>query len=387
MFRIALTSPYDFSYPGGVNQHVRQLASHLRQRGHMVEIIAPCSQAKTQEEGLLKVRGGICSIPFSGSIARLALSTAVWHQVKQLLRARQYDLIHIHEPTTPLLSLAVLHHSRTINIGTFHQYRERHPIYELSGPFIRRFTKRLHGRIAVSEAAADFAQRYFPNPYRIIPNGIEVQQFDESTVKAWEEFRNDGKLNILFVGRLDKRKGFRYLLRAFRYVKQTIPEARLFVVGAYSRKDRITYVRYIRHFRIRDVKFIGFVSEADKARWYKTAHLFCAPSTGCESFGIVLTEAMSAGLPIIASDIPGYRDVIQDGVTGALVPPKDDMALATMITHLLHSTTYRAQLGKNAQQAVSRYDWPSVTQDVEAYYREILYQHSHHLARTPMQAS
>ncbi len=377
MLRIALTSPYDFARPGGVNEHVWHLAQHLRRRGHSVDIIAPCSSKDSSIEGLIKVNTKIFSVPFSGAVANITLSPAVWKQVKQILRAREYHIIHIHEPMAPFLSLAVLRYSRTLNVGTFHQYRTTHPIYECLGPIFTYFINRLSGRIAVSQAAHQLAQRYFPyDDYRVIPNGIDLAPYQTSSVMPWDEYLRDGKLNILFIGRLEHRKGFRYLLRAFRQVKKVIPEARLLVAGAFSNEDCLTYVRYVRHFRICDVKFIGLISHTDKYRWYKTAHVFCAPSTGYESFGLVLAEAMSAGTPVIASDIAGYRDVIEDGVTGLLVPPTDDNELAKAIIHLLRNTTRNRQLSQAAQKAVQQYDWVRVTGKIEAYYKELLAHHN-----------
>ncbi len=199
-----------------------------------------------------------------------------------------------------------------------------------------------------------------------------MAEFQDPALGPWEEFLDDGKLNILFVGRFEKRKGFRYLLRAFRLLKQQLPEARLLVVGAYDRDDRLPYVRYARHFRIRDVKFIGPVSHADKVRWFKTAHVFCAPSTGGESFGIVLTEAMAAGVPIVASRIPGYQSVVDDGVTGLLVPPADEEALADALLCLLRDPARRETLRVAALRAVQRYDWAQVSGEIEAYYYELL---------------
>ncbi|MBA3534424.1 MAG: glycosyltransferase family 4 protein [Ardenticatenales bacterium] len=370
--RIALVSPYDYAYPGGVNEHIRHLAHHLRLRGHFVEVLAPTSAEQGAEDGVIKVEADIVEVPFGGSIARIPLSWTIWREVKALLSNHVYDIVHVHEPTTPVFSPAVLYYSRAVNVGTFHQYRETHAGYEFGRPLFRYFIKRLHGRIAVSRAARDFVESYFPADYRIIPNGIELAEFDNPQIQPWEALRNDGRLNILFVGRLEKRKGFRYLLRAFRLVKEEVPEARLLVAGAYDREDRLPYVRYVRHFRIRDVKFVGLVPEHEKARWYKTAHIFCAPSTGFESFGIVLAEAMAAGTPIVASDIAGYRDVIQHGVTGLLVPPEDEESLARALIRLLRDPDECHRLSEAARIEVQRYDWLRVTREIESFYWELL---------------
>jgi phosphatidylinositol alpha-mannosyltransferase len=373
MLRIALASPYDYAYPGGVNEHIRYLARHLRERGHQVDILAPSSDEEgSQEEGMVRVDAGIIPIPFGGSIARVTLSPLVFGAVKRILRRRRYDIVHVHEPTVPAISLAVLHHSHATNIGTFHQYSDRNTGYLVAGPIARYFIGRLHGRIAVSQAARDFVSHYFPGDYRVIPNGIEVVDFRDPALQPFPEYLNDGKLNILFLGRFEKRKGFRYLLRAFRQVKEAMPEARLLVVGAYEPEDRRSYLRYVRYYNLRDVKFIGKVSHADKVRWFKTAHVYCAPSTGGESFGIVLTEAMAAGAPIVATDIPGYRSVIDDGVTGILVPPGDEGALTVALIGLLRDPERRARLRDAASHRVLRYDWTRVTQEVESFYYETM---------------
>lgn len=202
---------------------------------------------------------------------------------------------------------------------------------------MRHFIDRLHGRIAVSQAALDYISAYFPGEYRIIPNGFDVERFAAEGVRPIEQYSGDGRLNVLFVGRLEKRKGFGYLLRAFRLIKATVPEARLLVVGAYSKEDKAPFVRYARHSHLRGVKFIGYVRDEELPRWYWTAHVFCAPSTGFESFGIVLLEAMAAGVPIVASDIPGYRCVLQPGVQGLVVPPADEESLAAAVIRLLRT--------------------------------------------------
>ena len=371
MLSIALVSPYDFAVPGGVNEHIRHLARHLRGRGHAVEIIAPLAAGGQAEEGFTPLDSSVIGIPFNGSVARISLSPGVWGEVRARLQARDYDIVHVHEPSAPAVGPAVLYHSRAVTIATFHQYRESAAADELTRAIGGPLAERLHGRIAVSRAAREYANALFPGDYRIIPNGIEVADFERPDLAPLPEL-DDGKLNVLFVGRLEKRKGFRYLLRAFRIVKQVVPEARLLVAGAFTREDRTPFVHYVRHFRMHDVRFLGFVPEEQKIRLYKSAQLFCAPSTGGESFGIVLLEAMAAGAPVVASDIAGYRDVVQDGVTGLLVEPENEEALAAAIARLLRSPARRAALTAGARAALPRYDWSVISREVEAFYHEKL---------------
>ncbi len=369
--RVALVSPYDFPYPGGVTAHILALDRHLRALGHHVRIIASSSAPESElGEHVIKVGGVIVPVPFSGSLARITVSPRVYSRVKELLSEETFDIVHVHEPTVPPLAPAVLHHSRSVNVGTFHAYRDANVGFELAKPVFG-YLERLHGRIAVSKAAYEYISKYFPGEYRIIPNGIEYDHFAGPHVHPVERFC-DGRPNVLFVGRLEERKGFRYLLRAFRQVKEAIPEARLLVVGAFDKEDARPYIEYVWHYRVRGVRFIGYVSWDELPRWYRTAHLFCAPSTGFESFGIVLLEAMASGVPVVASDIPGYRCVIQHGVQGELVPPANVEALAETIIRLLRDPERCRRYAQAGQRTAAKYDWRRVTTQVLAYYYELL---------------
>jgi len=375
--KIALVSPYDYPYPGGVVNHIFYLDREFRRLGHDVRIIAACSEdVGDVPRQVIKVSGSIAHVPFAGSVARITLSPRVYRRVKKILKQEQFDVIHLHEPMTPTLPLSVLRHvplsPQSVVVGTFHAYREsNHPGYEYIKPIFERFFDRLDGRIAVSEVVRDFLIPYFPGDYRIIPNGIDVERFGDPALRPIERF-DDGKLNILFVGRLDKRKGFKYLLQAFAQVKKAVPEARLMVVGAYDKEDKAPYVLYARQHRLRDVRFIGYVSEDDLPRYYRTCHVFCAPSTGFESFGIILLEAMAAGKPIVASNIAGYRSVLEDGEEGLLVQPEDEQGLAETLIRLLKDSALRGRMGHKGQAKATVYSWQKVAQQVLDYYRELL---------------
>lgn len=375
--KIALVSPYDYPYPGGVVNHIFYLDREFRRLGHDVRIIAACSEDLGDvPPQVIKVSGSIAHIPFAGSVGRITLSPRVYRRVKKILKQEQFDVIHLHEPMTPTLALSVLRHvplsPQSVVVGTFHAYRESsHPGYDYAKRIIERFFDRLDGRIAVSEAVRDFMIPYFPGDYRIIPNGIDLERFSDPALRPIERF-DDSKLNILFVGRLHKRKGFKYLLQAFAQVKKTVPEARLMVVGAYDKEDKAPFVLYARQHRLRDVRFIGYVSEDDLPRYYRTCHVFCAPSTGFESFGIILLEAMAAGKPIVASGITGYRGVLEDGEEGLLVQPEDERGLADALIRLLKDPALRGRMGHNGQAKAGAYSWHKVAQQVLDYYRELL---------------
>lgn len=363
-------SPYDYPYPGGVTEHVQHLEHEFEARGHIVKIIAPSSNDQDELERNVYKVGGIVPFPGSGSVVRITLSPRAYRRIKSILNEEQFDIIHCHEPLMPLLPLVVLRHSKTVNIGTFHAYRESHIGYYYAKPLLRRFMGRLHGRICVSDASWQLVNRYFPGEYRIIPNGIDLLQFGGSDVQPLPQF-DDGKVNILFLGRLEERKGFRYLLNAFSAVKQQCPEARLIVAGGYVEEDVVPYRRQVAEQNIKDVVFVGRVSTADKPRYYKTCHIFCAPSTGFESQGIVLLEALAAGRPLVASDIPGYRTVVRNEQEGLLVPPRNDAALAAALVRLLGSPLLRETLGLRGRQRAQRYSWDRVATEILSYYEEV----------------
>lgn len=368
--KIALVSPYDYPYPGGVTAHISHLEREFTRMGHQVRIIAPSSKDKDQlaQERVLKV-GSVIPIPANGSVARITLSLRMSSRVKQYLEAEQFDIVHLHEPLVPGLPLTVLHHSKAVNIGTFHAYWGLNIGYFYANPVLKRFFKKLHGRIAVSPAAARFVSRHFPAEYEIIPNGIDVERFGPG-VEPLPEFR-DGKLNILFVGRLERRKGFKYLIKAFRRVKQELPNTRLLVAGAYSEKAQRRYEEFVIDHGLADVCFLGYLPPEKLAQCYRTADVFCAPSTGGESFGIVLLEAMASGRAIVASDIEGYRSVVSHGVDGILVRPKDEEALAAALIQVLLDANLREAMGTNGWLKSQDYSWSKVAQRVLNYYERV----------------
>lgn len=370
--KIALVSPYDYPYPGGVTEHIAALDQHFRALGHDTRIIAASTTNEdVLGEHVIKVSGAVSPVSFSGSTARITLSPQVYRRVKKILRDEKFDIVHVHEPTVPMLSLVVLRHSHAVNVGTFHAYRESNVVYEYMRPLLQRVFNRLDGRIFVSEAARDYITQYFPGAYTIIPNGIDCERFSAPDIQPVEQF-NDGRPNILFVGRMDKRKGFRHLLRAYPRIKEAIPDARLIVVGAFEDKDKAQYLRYARTHRLHGVHFVGYVSPEELPRYYRTAALFCAPNTGFESFGIILLEAMAAGVPIIASDIAGFRSVLQDESEGLLVPPENARELARAAIDLLRDPTRCAEMGACGKRKAAQYDWSIIAQRVLSYYEELI---------------
>jgi phosphatidylinositol alpha-mannosyltransferase len=374
--KIALVSPYDFAYPGGVPNHIAALERQFTKMGHDVRVIAPASKIVPDFGNRFIPIGNPRPVPANGSIIRVTMSLRLASKIKDVLDKEHFDIIHLHEPFMPMLCSAVLRFARTPMVGTFHAcggsggsllgYRFGWPV---SAIMIKRRAPKLKCRIAVSLAAQRFAAKTIHGNYEIIPNGIELKRFT-SDVPPLPQYC-DGKKNILFVGRLESRKGLIYLLRAYRWIKKRVPESRLIVVGPGKRWQMI-FERWVSHYDLRDVIFAGYVSQEELPRYYKTADIFCAPATGRESFGIVLLEAMAMGKPIVASDIEGFRCVLTNGIEGIMVPPKDDRKLASALLMLLNNPEMCQKMGSSGLSKAKEYSWEKVAHRILECYTQIL---------------
>jgi len=369
--KIGLVSPYDYSFPGGVVNHIAYLAHNFIQWGHKVKIIAPCPKGGDRyfEEEVTPV-GKPLPVPSAGSIARIPVSPWLPAQVGEILAKENFDILHIHEPFTPMVSVSALLKSNCITIGTFHACHSKPRIYWIGRPIFRRWLPRLHGKIAVSKPALDYVSRHLPGDYRIIPNGIDTQHFCLDA-PGRKEFA-DGKINILFVGRLEQRKGLGYLLNACAKIKNSLPNFRLIIVGP-GTVLRLRYEKLVKDMGLTDnVVFVGFVPSDELPSYYRSADIFCAPATGGESFGIVLLEAMACGKPVVATNIQGYAGVLAHGEEGLLVPPRDEESLAHALLSLLNDKSLRLQMGAKGRTKAEKYSWPNIARQIIDYYDSLL---------------
>jgi phosphatidyl-myo-inositol alpha-mannosyltransferase len=364
--RIALVSPYDWCVKGGVNNHVEQLARFFRTWGHDVTIFAPASWPDAVA-GECYVFGKPWTIPIGGAKARISFS---WMspKAKDLLAEGDFDIMHGHEPLMPLVPYHLFRYSRAVKVGTFHAAAPDHG-FHFYGPtkFMAKMNfRKLDGKIAVSPAAVKHISRFYAGYYNVIPNGIEYEHFAKPAAPI-PEFM-DGKKNILFVGRPEPRKGLPYLLRAYLQVREQEPDTRLIVVGA---GDFSRYKNIMKAFP--DVVFRENVSYTDLPRYHHSAHVFCCPNTGNESFGLVLSEAMAAGLPVVASNIEAFAAIVTPEHDGLLVRPRDDEAIAQAILRILRNRAFADALGRQATAKASEYSWDSVARKVMAYYERLLW--------------
>jgi phosphatidylinositol alpha-mannosyltransferase len=375
--RIALVSPYSWSYQGGVNRHVEALAEEFLGRDHDVRVLAPYdppgrvsrvlhrAAAEPREmPDYLTPLGRTMSFGANGAVSNLAPFPAGGVIApRRAVRAGDFDVIHVHEPLVPLVGWNATLGAKTPIVGTFHAYSTKAlPNYIANAAGARRVFNRLAARIAVSEAAAWTGRRWYGGDYTIIPNGVDVDAAPSTPAASGEELR------LLFVGRPEERKGLPILLTAFGALVEHVP-CRLSVIGA----DREDVLRYVADPELlRSIDIHGRVSAEQLWSELHRADVLCAPSLSGESFGMVLTEAFAAGTPVIASAIAGYSDVVTDGVDGLLVPPGDPQRLAEELQRVHFEPERLKAMGEAARRSAQRYAWPRVADQVtEVYERAI----------------
>jgi phosphatidyl-myo-inositol alpha-mannosyltransferase len=364
--RVGLVCPYTWAVPGGVQQHIRDLAEALIGLGHEVSVISPADDDTPLPEYLVPA-GRAVPVPYNGSVARLAFGFVSASRVRRWVKEGEFDVLHVHEPAAPSLSLLACWIADGPIVATVHTATPRSRVMHASGPALRTALEKVNGWIAVSEAARTTLVEHTGGDAVLIPNGVTVRRYEKaSPLPGWPG--PGGALG--FLGRMDEpRKGLDVLLRAFDMLGAERPGLRLLVAGPGDADNAIEKVSA----PLRDrVIMLGQVSEDDKARVYHSVDVFCAPNTGGESFGIVLAEAMAAGAPIAASDLDAFRQVLRGGRAGELFETGDPAALAAAAGRLLDDPRLRADLSAAASEAVRVYDWPVVARDVVQVYEAVV---------------
>jgi phosphatidylinositol alpha-mannosyltransferase len=361
--KVALVSPYDWAHPGGVSEHIRHLARQLRNLGHEVRTLAPSSR-RDEDADFYRI-GGVVPIPVNDSVARITLSFNLARRVQQIMEKEAFDVVHLHEPFMPALPLTVLRMSHVASVGTFHAYAKRNLGYYYGRPFFAPYLRRLQETIAVSEPASEFLRQYFPQAHpRVIPNGVDVETFRPGHTPI--HHLRDGMVNVLFVGRLEKRKGLGDLVLGFRDMQRRVERARLVIVGDGPLRSDIE--KLVEKHRVPNVVMAGYVPRSVLPRYYASADIACFPATGGESFGVVILEAMASGLPVVASEVPGYLSVVSAGRDSLTVRPRSPIELGAALTVLARDAELRARLGRAGLEKAQRYAWRVVAaQVIEAY--------------------
>jgi phosphatidylinositol alpha-mannosyltransferase len=379
--RVALLSPYSWTYPGGVTRHIQALAAELDALGHDARILAPfdpddalsrrlhrgASPQRLEAPPGFVALGRTAGFPANGAVSNLVPIPPGVLAMRRELRTGGYDVVHIHEPVVPLLGWDALCSTapELPLVGTFHTYSENPVTNGISSALgARRRMNHLHVRLAVSEAAAWTARRFYGGRYRIVPNGVHLPGAGNGLRGELDPRPENGApLRILFIGQAVERKGLPVLLRAFEALREQVP-ATLTLVGASP--DEVAHMML----DDRGVRALGKVSEVRKHSELAGADVLCAPSLHGESFGMVLTEALASSTPVLASDIPGYRDVVRDGIDGTLIPPGDALALAEALRSLALDAAARARLATAARERAERFAWPHVAAEVLDCYEQ-----------------
>jgi phosphatidylinositol alpha-mannosyltransferase len=366
--KVGLVSPYDFASPGGVTDHVRYLSRELASMGHSTRIFAPSSRndADSSDTDFFRI-GSPISIPVNDSVARITLSFHLGNQVAAIVERERFDVLHFHEPLMPALPMTMLRMSPTANVGTFHAFAKSNVGYYYGRRLLRPYLEHLHRGIAVSEPARAFFNRYFPDyPLRVIPNGVDTSVYRPGLSPI--RHLRDENVNVLFVGRLEKRKGLGDLLRGYEFMRQRVSRSRLIIVGDGPLRGRAE--SFISRHRLPDVVMAGYVPDSVLPRYYDSADIFCAPATGSESFGIVLLEAMACGLPVVATEVPGYMSVLEPGKDSLTVRPKGWAELGAALVILARDAELRARMGAAGHAKAQRYSWRVVASQVVEVYEE-----------------
>jgi phosphatidylinositol alpha-mannosyltransferase len=362
VLRIGMVSPYGWDTPGGVQAHIRDLAKYYIDQGHYVSVLAPVSNETLLMDDFVVPAGRPISIPYNGAVARVLFGPVAASRVRQWISQGNFDLLHLHEPAIPSLSLLACWLAEGPMVGTFHAAAPRQKVAFAISPLLEPVIEKLSARIAVSEVARETLKIHLETDAVVIPNGIDVNLFRKALPKdEWQDSKTIG-----FIGRFEEpRKGLQILLDALPIITRFIPDAKILIAGPGDSAETLKSLNA----QLRNkLVFLGRVSEADKASLLKSVDLYVAPNTGGESFGIILTEALASETAIVASDIPAFRHLLNGGEYGALFESESATELAKIIIDLLRDDSKRKNLANIGFQSAERFDWSQVAEQIMDVY-------------------
>ena len=358
--RIGIVCPYSWDVPGGVQNHIRDLAEFLIANGHYVEVLAPATESEDLPSYIVSA-GRAVSIPYNGAVARVLFGVGANSRVRNWINEGNFDLLHLHEPAIPSLALLACWAGEGAMVGTFHAAAKYQKAIVAIGPILEPVIEKLSARIAVSEAARLTLTAHLETDAIVIPNGIYADNYRNGTPKA--EWQGS---TIGFLGRFEEdRKGLPVLLDALPIIARFVPDIRFLIAGPGDSEEILENVDpQLRH----RVEFLGKISEEEKAGFLSSISLYIAPNTGGESFGIILAEAMAGGATVVASDIPAFADVLGDGKFGALFESENSESLAKVIIDLMRDEVKRNGLAIAGAAHSQRYDWSQVGEEIFEVY-------------------
>jgi len=372
--KIGLVCPYNMQKQGGVQEVVLALKAGLTERGHEVKVITPLPRGTEPSDHPDYIYIGTSTDLHSiNSTTAQVSSVGDEERIDEVLQAEKFDILHFHEPWIPLLSRQLLQRSTSVNIATFHakipETMMSRTVIKVVTPYLKSVMKYLHELTSVSDSGAEYAAGLTDQPITIIPNGIDLTRYQKLSSRKKDEQRT-----VLYVGRLERRKGVKYLLRAFQLLAQENPNVKLLIAGDGPDRERLELLA--EDLKLRNVSFLGYVSEELKLQLLNEADVFCSPAIYGESFGIVLLEAMATGTVCVAGNNSGYVDVLQELGAISIVNPHDPEEFARRLNVLLHEDDLRKLWQKWAESYVQQFSYPHVVDRYEELYKEALSQHA-----------
>lgn len=358
--RIGIICPYGWDTPGGVQAHVADLAQYLISQGHYVSVLAPTSQEDELPDYVVSA-GKPISIPYNGAVARILFGPIAFTRVRQWIAQGEFDLLHLHEPAIPSISLLACFAAEGPMVGTFHASAKRQKAIFAVGPILEPVIEKLTARIAVSEAARETLTEHFDTDAVVVPNGIYAKRLAQGVLRP--EWSGN---SIGFIGRYkEPRKGLTVLIEALPTIIESVPDVKVVVAGP---GDSETFLREIPTALHSRFIFLGRVSEQEKADLLRSVALYVAPNTGGESFGIILAEALAGGAAVVASDIPAFDSLLGHGKYGALFASEDPNSLATVVTSLMKDSAKRVSMRTVGQDYAMTFDWSEVAERIYDVY-------------------
>jgi phosphatidylinositol alpha-mannosyltransferase len=360
--KIGLISPYAWDVPGGVQAHIRDLAFHYLDQGHQISVLAPATDESSIVENFVISAGRPVAIPYNGAVARVLFGPVAASRVRQWVAGGDFDVLHLHEPAIPSLSLLACSIAEGPLVGTFHAAAPRQKVTFAIAPFLEPVIEKLRARIAVSEIARETLRVHLDTDALVIPNGISTEFFARAEANpAWKR-----ELTIGFIGRFSEpRKGLNILLEALPKIALALPDIRLLVAGPGEGLEAMAGVNPVLRSRI---TFLGRIDDEAKASLLKSISVYVAPNTGGESFGIILTEAMASGVPIVASDIPAFSQLLEDGKYGLLFESENSSDLAEKLIRLLKDRELATKYSQAGVDRAARFDWNQVGDEIMNVY-------------------
>ena len=360
--KIGFVSPYAWDVPGGVQAHIRDLAHFYQNQGHEVSVLAPATDESSISESFVVPAGRPVAIPYNGAVARVLFGPVAASRVRQWITTEEFDILHLHEPAIPSLSLLACSLAEGPMVGTFHVAAPRQKVAFAIAPLLEPVIEKLRARIAVSEVARETLTIHLDTDAVVIPNGISTQFFAHAQPNPeWKRPRTIG-----FIGRFSEpRKGLSVLLEALPNIARIFPDVRILIAGP---GEGIEAMQSVNPALRNKLQFLGRINDEEKASFLKSLDLYVAPNTGGESFGIILAEAMAAGVPIVASDIPAFRHLLDEGKYGSLFENENSTSLSEAIIDLFKHEDKRKALSESGLERAQRFDWSQVSDEIMNVY-------------------